>query len=295
MKLINSIKILLTISLFTGLFVFSNCSFAQFTTCSNTGSTTGNRIVETSDCYTQPDIQQVTFFKIALCASQPAAPTISSSTDLSSCKVVFQNSNGSTINIQKGATSNLVGQFIKPPNGNYSYLYVEISPAMKAQKVAYFNGTRTNTDGSSSGTKCWSIPVDTYSYSSGSNPIATSCGADNAVTTGLGLTTIINNSLNGNSGFVNARAFPTTAGPMLNAYLVDASNKLVASAPTNSLGSVAKIVGIMQQTANITQQNLLSLVDIRYNNADGVAVSMGGGGVGVFSGGPFDPYLAFKY
>ena len=293
MKILKLRKMFFVTPLFSALLMFSGQSLAQ--TCSNTGSSTGNRITETTDCFTQPDIQQVTFYKIALCTAQPTAPTTSAPVGLNSCVTVFQNSSGSTVNIQKGTTNNLVGQFTRPLNASYSYLYMEISPSTSAQKVAYFNGTRNNSNSTSSGTKCWSIPASAYANSGGVVPVSTTCGADGAATTGLGLTTTIANSLDGARGFVNARSFPTTAGPELSTFLIDSSGKLVASAPVNGLGTVAKVAGYMQQSANVTQQNLMSLINIYYNNSLGTLVSMGGGAIGIFSGGPFDPYLGFRY
>lgn len=279
---------------FLSLSIFLCESSFAFTTCATNGSSSSSRISETSDCYTQPDTQQITFYKIALCKSQPTAPTTTVAVDTSSCSTVFQNTSGSTVNIQKGTTVNLTGTFTRPPNGNYSYVYVEISPTMKTKKTAYFVGNRTGTDGGV-GTKCWSLAGSTYGYSSGGNPVVTSCGEDGATTTGLDLTTIYNNSLNGASGYVNTMAFPTTYGGNLTAYLVDSSNKLVATTAANSMGTISKIIGVLPETVNLTHQELVSLIEMKYANSTGTSVSMGGGTMAVFSGGPFDIYFAVKY
>jgi hypothetical protein len=269
-------------------------AFAQFTQCSTTGASQGSPISNTTDCFTQPDIQQVTFYKIALCRAQPVAPTALTPINTSSCTTVLENASGSTINIQRNVLVNLVGQTTKPENGVYSYLYIEIDPVMKVQKTAYFSTVRNNTNSSSSGTKCWSLPVNTYANSGGSNPVATSCAADNATTSGIGLTSIINNSLDGGSGFVGTRVFPTTNGPSLTAHLIDSTGK-IGTAGVNSLGTVTKIAAYMPQSINMTQSNLLSQIDIFYGNLTGTNISMGGGVVAVFSGGPINPYLGFKF
>jgi len=270
------------------------CESSFAATCATTGSTINNRIAETTDCYSQPDVQQVTFYKIAFCKSQPTAPTTTAAVDTTSCSTVFQNTSGSTINIQKGATVNLTGTFTRPPNGTYAYVYVEISPTMATQKVAYFVGARNNTDSSSNGTKCWSLSGNTYGYNT-SNPVVTTCGADGATTTGLGLTTIKNNTLNGALGYVNTATFSTTYGGNLTAYLVDSSSKLVATTARDSMGTITKIIGVYPETINLTHQELLSFIEMKYANATGTAVSMGGGTVSNFSGGPFDIYFGVKY
>lgn len=292
MKNIHLLKFLL-LGTFLTMSVFLCESSNAFTTCATTGSSTTNRISETSDCYTQPDVQQITFYKIAFCKSQPTAPTTSTAVDTSSCSTVFQNTGGSTINIQKGSTVNLTGSFTRPPNGTYSYVYVEISPTMKTKKTAYFVGNRTGTDGGV-GTKCWSLLGNTYGYNT-VNPVVTSCAADGATTTGLDLTTIYNNTLNGASGYVNTATFPTTYGGNLTAYLVDSANKLVATTARDSMGTISKIIGVLPETINLTHQERVSLIEMKYANATGTSVSMGGGTVAQFSGGPFDIYFAVKY
>ncbi len=265
--------------------------------CASTGSSSSSPITETSTCFTQPDTQQVVFYTIALCPSAPTAPTSSSPINLSSCSTIFSSAGGSTLNIQKNVTLNLVGSVSKPRDGTYNYLYLEIDPIMKVQKTAYFNSSRNNTNASSSGTKCWSLSVDTYANSGGANPVATTCGANGATETGLGLTSIINNSLDGASGYVSSRTFSalSPAPSSITAYLVDTSGKLASSPGINNLGTISKIAAVTQLSNAITvskdQSLLFQGINLGFNNSYGTAVSMGGGAVAVFSGGPLSAYL----
>jgi hypothetical protein len=286
---ISFLKPVIIGALFT---LLSEGAFA-FSACATTGSE-ANRISETTDCYTQPDIQQVTFYKIAFCRTQPTAPTSLAAIDTSSCVTVFENSSGSTIQIQKNITINLVGAYTRPPNGLYTHIYVEISPAMAVRKVAYFNSSKFNTDSTSSGTKCWSLGVSMHGYNS-FGPTVTSCGADGVATTGLNLSTHYANTLNGAVGYVHTAVFPTSYGENLTAYLADSSNKLVTLGTRDGMGTIAKIIGVYPQTLNITRAELISLIELKYANSTGVGINMSGGVLGNFSPGPFDIYFAIRY
>lgn len=279
-----------------------NSAYAQY--CTNTGSSAGAPLTETSDCLTQPDTQQVTFYKIALCTSAPTAPTSSAAIGTSSCTTIFSSASGAVASIQKNLTVNLSGTYTKPAAGTYQYLYMEIDPVMKVQKTAYFTGSRSNTDLSSSGTKCWSLVQTTYAYSSGTSPVATTCGANGATATGLGLTSIVNNSLDGGSGFVTSRTFSamSPAPSSVVAYLVSNAYKVPTNPGVNTPVPGGKIVAYTQLSSPLvlspTNAALVTGVNIGYENSYGTLVSMGSstmpgdvGSIGVFSGGPLSAYV----
>lgn len=291
--------IFLSFSIF-GLIVFSTQSSA-YTLCANNGSSSSSAITETSDCYTQPDTQKVTFYRIALCKSQPTAPTSTSAAGTSSCTDIFRNTSGSTLTIQNGSTVGLSGNValdsdgrLNLPNGSYNYLYMEVDPSFQQQKTAYFSSSRNNSDSSSSGVKCWSLPVTTYSYSSGT-VVATTCGATGATTTGVGLTTAVVNTLNGAAGFVSSLSFSCNApAATINAYLITSAG-LLATGVVNGLGTISKVSGFTQLGSAFTvsngRQKSISSLGIGFLNSGGTAVSQGGGTMSVFSGGPFCTYL----
>lgn len=286
---------LLSISfLVFGLLFLSKSALAQ--NCATNGQSPDSAIAETSDCLTQPDSQFVTFYKIALCTSQPTAPSLTTPINTSMCSTIFQNTSGSMVNIQKNVTAALAGNFPKPPAGTYSYLYFEIDPTMKVQKTAYFVGSRNGGAGGS-GTKCWSLAVNTYAYDGGGAQVGVTCGSNSATTTGLGVTTIINNTLDGASGYVTSRTFSamSPAPSSLVTYLIDASGKTPPNPGINNLGAISKVAGYTQLSSPMalsTQQaQLISGINIGYENLYGTDVSMGGGTVGVFSGGPLSAYI----
>lgn len=277
-------------------------AYAQY--CTNTGSSSSAPISETSDCLTQPDTQQVTFYKIALCTVAPTAPTTSVAIGTSTCNTIFSSASGALASIQKNLTVNLNGTYTKPNAGTYQYLYMEIDPVMKIQKTAYFTGSRSNTDLSSSGTKCWSLVQTTYAYSSGATPVSTTCGSNSASTTGLGLTSVVNNTLDGASGFVTSRTFSamSPAPSSVVAYLVNSAYKTPTNPGANTPVTGGRIVAYTQLSSplvlNEKNASLVSGINIGYENSYGTLTSMGSstvpgdvGSVGVFSGGPLSAYV----
>jgi hypothetical protein len=280
--------------------LFGAKSYA-YTLCANNGSTAASAITETGDCYTQPDTQKVIFYKIALCRGQPTAPTTTTAIGTSSCTNVFYNASGSTTTIVNGSLTGLTGNTalddgrLSLPTGTYSYVYMEVDPSFQQQKVAYFATARNNSDSTSNGVKCWSLPVTVYGKSAGS-PTATTCGATGAATTGLGLTTVVNNTLNGAAGFVYSMDFSCNSpANTISAYLLTSTGLLASTASNGSLGNIAKIGGFTQVSNGFTitranQKNISSLA-FGFLNSGGTSVSQGGGVMSVFSGGPFCTYL----
>lgn len=273
--------------------------------CAKNGDSPGNSISETSDCLAQPDIQKVTYYRIALCTSQPTAPTDLKPIDLSSCKDIFKNPSGSTITINKNVTTNLTGNTalnngggLNLPPGTYTYLYAEVDPSFQIQKVAYFSSTRNGMGSSSSGVKCWSLPVRTYTWTA-SLPVSTTCGASDAVTTGIGLTTVMVNSANASLGFVPSDSYSCDSpASTINSYLIRTSGQL-ANAGIDNMGTINRIAGVtaLQNPLTVSKQNqnLISQLDIGYLNTYATDVSQVTPGaipeVLIFSGGPICMYL----
>jgi len=293
-------KIIYSLTLiFCGL-IFYPQAYA-FTSCVNNGSSTSAAITETSDCYTQPDIQKVTFYRIALCTGQPSAPSTTTAIGTSSCTNVFYNSSGSSTTITYGSLTGLTGNTALTndrlilPTGTYKYIYVEVSPSFQQQKTAYFNTTITNSDSTSTGVKCWSLAATGYSYFYGTFAMTT-CGASGDTATDLGITTSSINSLYGASGLVYSLSYSCDSpASSINAYLLTSGGLLASSAAVNSLGDIAKIAGYTAISDGITvsssnQQNISSLV-FGFLNTQGTGLSLSGGTLYQFTPGPFCIYL----
>lgn len=278
MKIINIAKLILFVLTFT----MSLLAHA-ISPC------TGSPISSTSECSSSPDIQQVTFYKAAVCTSAPSIPTTTTPIGLSSCTTVFQSTTGGTVSIQKGVITTLSsGEFTLPPPGSYSYVYLEISPTMNIQATKTFSRTMTSRGNSTTGLVCWSITSSRYGLDSLST--GSSCGA--AADGTLGFNTMQINTLDGTGGLiVTSQTFPTSTGATLQAYLLTSDGK-IATASSGSLGTVSKIGGFLPQ--NITITNNTSQMIINYNNTAGTALTINSDTLGQFSAGPFDIFGEFQ-
>ena len=278
------------------LLVLSNLAWADVL-CTLNGN---GEITDTSECKTQPDEQYITIYKVAVCKTQPVAPTSTSAYDASECKVVFQSINGTEFLIKKNTPSVPTdGEFHAPPPGNYTYGFVEISPTMKAKKVAKFSRAMYATNGTS-GVFCWSKVGTMYSVStSTSGPV--DCGASMPSASSVGITSQFVSSLNGsdiNNPFISTLSFPSSQGGNITAHLIDSTGKIGVGAMLQNgdgdPGTVRRIIGYLPINLKVTGKT--SGLSISFNNSMGTNVGIndwsGGGlpryGVFSFSGGPFD-------
>jgi hypothetical protein len=308
MKLLNFKKIILTFSALIVL-IFSFNSYA--TDCEYSGSaisdgtnkdgykqkpTSTNR---STDCFTTPDLQRVIIYKVYLCTDKPGDPTSSSPINLSSCgDPVFESANGAEVDIEKGSVRLLTnGEFKKPANGKYRYVYLEISPTMKVKVTKTFQSIRKGSDGSS-GLVCWSINSSNYDARSRDNN-STKCGA--AADGSLGLSTNITNTLDGidpANRIIYQKNFITSQKTTLSAFILNSSNQIASGASDSGYGdpgTIAKIVGYAPQDVEINDST--SQIIVNYNNYEGTNISQYWNGtdadirVNNFSGGPFDLFI----
>ena len=268
------------------LLLLSNLAWADVL-CTLNGN---GEITDTSECKTQPDEQYITIYKVAVCKTQPIAPTLSTAYDVSQCKVVFQSTNGTEFLIKKNTPSVPTdGEFHAPPPGNYTYGFLESSPTMRVKKVAKFSRTMHATN-NTSGTYCWSKVGTLYSVSYiQSGPV--DCGGSMPPSSSVGITTQFISSLNGtNNQFISSYTFPSSQGGNITAHLIDSTGK-IGTGVMNGGGTVNRIIGYMPINLKVTGKT--SDMSISFNNSMGTNVGIndwGGGNYGVFSfsGGPFD-------
>lgn len=230
-----------------------------------------------TDCVTQPEMQLVTFHKIAVCTSQPTAPTASTAVDLSSCSTYMADAAGTTISVQLGATAPFSPATVTaPPNNTYTWAYIELKPELSVQKTAYFDVAMYDTQPSANqGHWCWSqaAPVDTvyYNYSTENHftSAATLCGTTPGV---AAPTTRVINSFNGNVG-ISAATISGAASHPITVYLVDQSgyNPAGSNLVADAMGPVAKLIGIMP--INITVDGSTTGINVVYNNSHGATVN----------------------
>ncbi len=266
-----------------------------------------------TDCNIQPDVQTVSIYRLALCASKPDAPTPSTEGLLASCEVIFNSTSdtGSSADIALNAVTALTdGTMSKPANGTYTHLYVEIDPEVRIKTSVKFSEDMADSNGGTQGVYCWSKTVSTFVFAmnnQGELPPATECAAAPPEASSVSATSIYYNSLKDDSqasgtGFVNTITnLPTTAGgpETLDAYLIDAAGKLVETQTVNSIGTVKRVAAILTlPNPGVVVTDATSSFVLGYNNSKGSQISTQSGAtpsrVSKFGNGPFDMTVAVQ-
>ena len=285
----------------------SNISFSDYAKTACTANPQGVVTPPTpgQNCNLQPEVQQVMLYSLFVCTSKPTAPTSSAAANLTNCSSLYSNSVGQTITVTKTATSALTGA-TRPTNATYTHAYIEISPIWQVKAKATFSTTMGDSNGTTSGTTCWSIANaanngNLYNLSNstqGSMDLVTKCGAttDNS----YAATSIVTNSFDGSS-FVNAvinapisNGGTTSLTNKLDTYLLASSGFLAApvSPAVNNANSVSKISAVLTLPTALTITSATTGMTFNVNNSMGTQIATQSGvtpsRVSFFTTGPAD-------
>jgi hypothetical protein len=195
------------------------------------------------------------------------------------------------------------GTITKPANGTYTHLYLEIDPEVKIKSVVKFATAMADSNGGTSGVYCWSKAGTVFDYAmndQGQMPQATLCSNNAPVSSEVASTSVLYNSLG--TDFTNAFVnLPTTEGgaSTLDAYLIGADGKLVATQTVNSIGSVKRVAGVMTLPGSgVVVTDATKSFVLGYNNTKGASVSTQSGvspsRVSKLGTGPFDMTVAVE-
>lgn len=285
----------------------SDISFSAFAKTACTANSQGVVTPPTpgQNCNLQPEVQQVTLYRLFVCTTKPTAPTSSTAANLTNCAPMYSNSAGQTITVTKTATSALTGT-TRPANATYTHAYVEISPSWQVKAKATFSSAMSDSNGTTSGTQCWSIANaanngNLFNWSirtQGSMDLVTKCGTTTDST--YAATTIVTNSFDGSS-FVNA----VTNAPISNGGTTSLTNKLdtylLASSgflatpgnpAVNNANSVSKIGAVLTLPTSLTISSATTGMTFSVNNSMGTQIATQSGvnpsRVSFFTTGPAD-------
>ena len=93
--------------------------------------TVSSGVTTPSVCTMKPLEQLIKVYKVAVCTSKPGAPTASSASTLpDGCSTLYESSVGQVTNFSSTST---LANSVKPANGTYKYLYVEIDPEFRTK------------------------------------------------------------------------------------------------------------------------------------------------------------------
>ena len=248
------------------------------------------------NCSIQPDIQRIKFYKLALCTSEPTAPTAVSAVNLSSCTTIWENTSGSSMDILKDTAQKLDGA-VTIPVGTFSHFYFEIDPVIGTQAQRNFATPRKGSiAGGGTGYTCWSVALDTpyYEYRDRNiSPIirATNCGSASEANPGVSNHFV--NEIDG--GYFES--FTYEGSRNLDIYLVKDNLMIPNFTPVvDSRNDITKIIGWSPQ--NITISNDSAKIQLFYNNSKGSEIGFdneaGNEYVSSFGSGPFDMFITIS-
>ena len=111
-------------------------------------------ITGTTDCYRVPDTYTIAMYQMVLCNNIDT--TLASVPDIASnCQVTYNNSSGSSIEVQNNISSALSGgTSTKPANGTYAYGFIKVDARLFLKTSHTFAGSRAGSQ-IGSGTTCW--------------------------------------------------------------------------------------------------------------------------------------------
>lgn len=237
-------------------------------------------------CQGEPDFYAITIFEMGLCTALPTVPTTTTPLDVSSCEVIYSNTAGATIEVNKGVSSALSGgTTTRPPNGTYNYGYAKISKDFQVRAAITFNTAVSGEPSSVASTVGAVNGTGIYCYTSGatdsegSGPYNhSSVGPPTAKASYQSSVTCSSNSGDLANAATNIApltnlgggSFAATASEgVITAYLVDGSDNL-STASTN----VSSVFAVQDFTASpVVVTPTSTTADMQFTVSQGMTLS----------------------
>jgi hypothetical protein len=227
-------------------------------------------------CVVEPDYYSITLYELMLCTAEPVAPTATSTMDLSMCQSVWNNEAGSSVVVQQGVNSPLVGVITRPLNGSYLYGYARLDKDFVIKGSLKFNKSIVADSGDGSGIYC-----------------ATK------TTTSL-VSTIVCGSTPQTAGTLTSPLVAMGDSPYLaigtdrnlNAYIVDSSRQL-----STSTSDAAQLIGVQAFTTPVVIKDSSVNMDVSFEVSKGLSIddwANNTAGNASFVRGPFSMSIAVQ-
>ena len=254
------------------LFLFALIALISFSEIGNSADQDGRdpvcaaTLVAGTRCETQPTTQNIIFHKVAFCTALPTAPTSTTTTGMTNCSTVFENTAGATVSIQKGIGVTPAGTFTDPPYGNYTFAYVELNPVITYKANLVFNNANAlSSAGAGVGPNCHTNGTAYFYWDTLKGITCTGAAAGVAVDT----TNTINSLDNNAALYIGSTTEGTNPGTT-HGFLIKSNGTLATTSLSGTIGDVAKLVFVMPMTANITPDT--TSFNLLYNNTRGMIV-----------------------
>jgi len=223
-------------------------------------------------CSTQPTSQIITIYKVAFCPALPTIPTTTTAIGITNCKTVFENTAGARVSIVKSTGATPDGTFSVPPNGNYTYAYVELSHVItyKANLVFASSTLRSSSDifavTGGVGPNCHTNgATNIYYLGDVRGMTCTGAAVGNASETNVIVNSFSDSGAAEYDGIISAGE---TVGTHV--YLIQSNGKLASGSTTNNNVNVEKLIFLLPINATVTPNT--ASYNLKYNNTRGVDI-----------------------
>ena len=236
-------------------------------------------------CEATPDFYEIVIFKMYLCTSSPTTPTTSATVDLTNCSQIFNSASGATANVSQGASVDLTGTYIRPPDGTYTHGYAMMDNTFGITASFQIDGSM---DGQSSGSGVFCGTVaGSGTHSSTATHSDESVCSSSEITAGKYTETLTHFDGVGDPWKVQDTATNINGtSAAITGILVDSNGHLAATE-----GEVVKLEGLVAFANAINVSPDTTSLTMNFNLGEGMSLNTAGADKIYIGSGPFQAIM----
>lgn len=236
-------------------------------------------------CEATPDFYEIIIYKMYLCTSAPTTPTTSATVDLTNCSQIFNNASGATANVSQGASVDLTGTYIRPPDGTYTHGYAMMDNTFGITASFQIDGSM---DGQSSGSGVFCRTITgSGTHSSTATHNDESVCSSSEVAAGKYTETLTHFDGVGDTWKVQDTASNINGtSAAITGILVDSNGHLAATE-----GEVVKLEGLVAFANALTIDTDTTSLTMSFNLGEGMSLNSAGADKIYIGSGPFQAIM----
>ena len=262
-----------------------NANKAKAAACTVTSGVLSETEIKNA-CDTTPDSYEVVIFEMYLCTSAPTTPTTSATAVLTNCSQIFNNSSGATANVSQGASVDLTGTYVRPPDGTYTHGYARMDNTFGITASFQIDGSMEG-QASGSGVFCRTVTGSGTHSSTATHDDESVCSSSEVAAgkytqtlthfDGVGETWKVQDTANNING--------TSAS--ITGILVDSNGHLASTE-----GEVVKLEGLVSFASPLNINADTSSLTMSFNLGEGMSLNTAGGDKIFIGSGPFQAIMS---
>ena len=237
-------------------------------------------------CETEPDLYEITIYKLYLCESAPTVATTTTTVVLTPCSQIFNNDDGAIASVISGQDINLDGTYTRPPNGTYTHGYAYMDNAFGITWSGEIASSMEGGTGGTSGVHCASVAGSGTHKEDSTHTNNSICGP-NPITAGKFVETL--EQFGGSDDDFSAEASVpniNNTAASIDGYLVDTNEHLAVNSD-----EVVKLEGLVTFANPVVITPDTNSINMRFNVGVGMHVYRNSSGKFMLGGGPFQAIM----